>query len=154
MEHSTANSPERVVIFVIIRVHFYSHWGKQYFTFSVCVWVNSETLYDKVFLSEKKNSKEDKAAAGCAYDTLVRQWGELSSVFQENPQEFLLQLDDIYLRDKNISRESIDGKVRLRDQARKDKDWARSDQIRDELKGLGIDLHDSPAGTAWEVRKG
>jgi cysteinyl-tRNA synthetase len=39
-----------------------------------------------------------------------------------------------------------------RDEARKAKDFARSDAIRDELLGLGVELRDGPAGTLWKVR--
>ena len=39
--------------------------------------------------------------------------------------------------------------VSQRDQARKDKDWATSDKLRDELKALGIVLEDTPQGTRW-----
>jgi cysteinyl-tRNA synthetase len=36
-----------------------------------------------------------------------------------------------------------------RAQAKKDKNFARSDQIRDELKAQGIVLEDGKGGTSW-----
>jgi cysteinyl-tRNA synthetase len=36
--------------------------------------------------------------------------------------------------------------------ARKDKDWARADAIRDELDGLGVVVMDSAAGVTWRLR--
>lgn len=39
--------------------------------------------------------------------------------------------------------------VAKRDQARKNKDWATSDQIRDQLKKAGITLQDTAQGTRW-----
>jgi cysteinyl-tRNA synthetase len=41
--------------------------------------------------------------------------------------------------------------IELRDQARANKDWATSDKIRDQLKGLGVALEDRPDGTHWKV---
>ncbi|WEV36564.1 cysteine--tRNA ligase [Lactobacillus sp. ESL0677] len=39
--------------------------------------------------------------------------------------------------------------VKARDEARKNKDWAKSDQLRDQLKELGITIQDTPQGTRW-----
>jgi len=43
----------------------------------------------------------------------------------------------------------IDALVRERDEARAARDFARADQIRDELAGRGIKLEDGPSGTVW-----
>ncbi len=43
----------------------------------------------------------------------------------------------------------IDALVAERDQAKKDKNWGRADEIRDQLKEQGIVLEDSPDGTIW-----
>ena len=44
----------------------------------------------------------------------------------------------------------IDGLVKQRDAARKSKDFAASDRIRDELAGEGIVLIDGANGTTWQ----
>lgn len=45
--------------------------------------------------------------------------------------------------------EEIDQLIEERNQARKDKDFARSDEIRDQLKEQGIILEDTPQGVRW-----
>ena len=45
--------------------------------------------------------------------------------------------------------DEIDQLVKKRDEARKNKDWATSDQIRDQLKEMGITIQDTPQGTRW-----
>ncbi len=40
--------------------------------------------------------------------------------------------------------------IAIRQNARKNKDWATADQIRDELKGIGVVLEDSPTGVRWK----
>ena len=37
-----------------------------------------------------------------------------------------------------------------RTQARKDKNWKRSDEIRDQLKEMGVTIEDSKDGTTWK----
>jgi cysteinyl-tRNA synthetase len=49
--------------------------------------------------------------------------------------------------------EEIEAKIQERQQARKDKNFALSDQIRDELKEKGIILEDTPQGVKWSYKK-
>ncbi len=55
----------------------------------------------------------------------------------------------------SASVEREDGLIRLliemRANARKNKDWATSDRIRDELKELGVQLLDGATGTTWQL---
>ena len=44
----------------------------------------------------------------------------------------------------------IEAKIRARTEAKKNKDWATADSIRDELKAQGIILEDIPQGTTWK----
>ena len=46
--------------------------------------------------------------------------------------------------------DEIEALVEERLAARQEKNWARADEIRDELKGRGIVLEDSAAGTRWK----
>ena len=43
--------------------------------------------------------------------------------------------------------------IEERNQARKEKNWARADEIRDELKGRGIVIEDTPQGVKWHIEK-
>ena len=43
----------------------------------------------------------------------------------------------------------IDALVRERDEARAARDFARGDEIRDELAARGVKLEDGPGGTTW-----
>ena len=46
----------------------------------------------------------------------------------------------------------IEALIAERNAARKAKDWARSDAIRDELSAKGIILEDTPQGTKWKKK--
>ena len=43
----------------------------------------------------------------------------------------------------------IDALVQQRTEAKKAKNWAEADRIRDELKARGITITDTPQGTKW-----
>ncbi|MBV9204514.1 MAG: cysteine--tRNA ligase [Actinobacteria bacterium] len=49
-------------------------------------------------------------------------------------------------------RHAIERLVTDRTQARKERDWARADQLRAELAELGVDLTDTPDGPVWRLR--
>ncbi len=51
-----------------------------------------------------------------------------------------------------LSELNINEKIRQRDAARESKDFALSDQIRDELLALDIILEDSTNGTTWRKK--
>lgn len=54
--------------------------------------------------------------------------------------------------DANREAGMIELLITLRAQARANKDWATSDQIRDQLKALGVTLEDRADGTVWKVQ--
>jgi cysteinyl-tRNA synthetase len=47
--------------------------------------------------------------------------------------------------------EAIERVIAMRAQARREKDWAGSDRLRDALQRSGIELHDTKEGTTWTV---
>lgn len=47
---------------------------------------------------------------------------------------------------------AIDTLIARRSEAKKIKDFAASDAIRDELAAMGVSIMDTPAGTFWEIR--
>ena len=51
--------------------------------------------------------------------------------------------------DQSLDDDKIKALIEQRNQARKDHDFALSDQIRDDLKAQGIDLEDTPQGTRY-----
>ena len=47
--------------------------------------------------------------------------------------------------------EKVEEMIEMRNQARKEKNWAEADRIRDELKAQGIVLEDTPQGVKWHM---
>lgn len=99
-----------------------------------------------------KITPEKKAVSEVFYHWL-RNKGSLLALFQEEPEAYLRQLDDRLLEASGLNRKDIDALVDERSQARRDKDYKKSDELRDRLTKMGISLQDSPEGTLWEVDK-
>ncbi len=55
----------------------------------------------------------------------------------------------LYNRRNNELSSDIEALISEREQARKNKDWATADKIRDDLKARGIILKDTPQGVTW-----
>ncbi|HKD46235.1 MAG TPA: class I tRNA ligase family protein, partial [Rhizomicrobium sp.] len=64
-----------------------------------------------------------------------------------------VKISDVRLNVNRAMVEVIDKKIQERNAARKAKNFAESDRIRDELHGLGVELKDGPHGTTWEFRR-
>ncbi|MDY0135638.1 MAG: cysteine--tRNA ligase [Thiomicrospira sp.] len=67
---------------------------------------------------------------------------------------FLTELPEAFFKahlnaNDGLSDAEIEQLIAQRAQARKDKNWARSDEIRDQLLAQGIELLDSAQGTTW-----
>jgi len=82
------------------------------------------------------------------------QWlGDLMSLFGEPPAAFLLYLDDMLLKKKNLERADVEALVQARGAARKQKDFGKADQLRAQLVEMGIAVQDTSDGSEWEVAK-
>jgi len=71
----------------------------------------------------------------------------------EGTYKLLMELSDVLgILQKNAGTldEEIEALIAQRQQARKEKNWALADKIRDDLKAKGIILEDTPQGVRWK----
>ena len=75
----------------------------------------------------------------------------------ETVKATIIELGNVLGILKNTEKASLDDEIEQliseRAEARKNKNWARADQIRDELKARGIILEDTPEGVKWKFEK-
>jgi cysteinyl-tRNA synthetase len=113
------------------------------------------------FLADFEDSINDDLnipkALGIAWN-MVRYSNKSKDIY-----ELLLKMDTIFglgIKDSEKKSEEIpeldaevERLIEQRQQARKDKNWKLSDEIRDKLKDMGIELQDTPQGVKWSVKK-
>ena len=61
-------------------------------------------------------------------------------------------VDAHFQRGSSLDADRIEALIEARNDARRNKDFRRADEIRDELAAAGIELEDSREGTRWKVR--
>ncbi|MDD3651464.1 DALR domain-containing protein, partial [Immundisolibacter sp.] len=95
-------------------------------------------------LVRELNRADDPARVASLAGTL-RHLGGVLGLLQDDPQAFLKG-------GGGPSDEQIEALVQARLMARKARDFARADAIRDELSAAGIVLEDGAGGTTWRRR--
>jgi cysteinyl-tRNA synthetase len=89
--------------------------------------------------------REDSGAAAAApLAAALRRMGGILGLLQSNPQAFLRGGADGGLTDAQI-----EALIARRAAARKNRNWAESDRLRDELKAQGVILEDTAGQTSW-----
>ncbi len=79
--------------------------------------------------------------------------GDVLGLLTEEPAAFLDAVRTARVRELGISGDEVQAMIDARTEARKNKDFALADKIRDDLTGKGILLEDGPKGTTWRVRE-
>ncbi|MCX7089358.1 MAG: cysteine--tRNA ligase [Methylococcales bacterium] len=101
-------------------------------------------------LNKTKGHDETKAEHLAA---TLRGLAGLLGILQDDPELFLkagvmvLQADDLDLRSSHVSDDVVAQQIQARLDAKKAKDWAMADKIRQDLAAQGVILEDSPDGT-------
>ncbi|PRD17289.1 cysteine--tRNA ligase [Pantoea coffeiphila] len=108
---------------------------------------NTPEAYSALFdLAREVNrlKSEDKTAAD-ALAARLRQLAGVLGLLEQDPELFLQS--GAQSNDDEVA--EIEALIKMRNDARKDKNWAQADVARDKLNELGIILEDGPAGTSW-----
>jgi len=72
-------------------------------------------------------------------------------LLRQDSAAYLREGQSRHLRSLGMTEEELAALLEERLAARRDKNWARADEIRDLLLVRNIELKDSPQGTAWYV---
>lgn len=115
--------------------------------------------FEKQFIQQMDDDFQAQNGITVVYD-LVRflnkylEEAEVSKPVLQAMLTLLEELMSVFGLHLSITEELLDGEIdaliKEREQARKDRDFQRADQIRDELKDQNIILEDTPQGVRWK----
>ena len=72
--------------------------------------------------------------------------------FKQEPDEFINNMQEKYLKELNIEKQYIIDEIGKRKEAKQNKDYQLADEIRSNLDEKGIILNDTPEGTTWDIK--
>ncbi len=84
--------------------------------------------------------------------TNLRKLTSIMGLLREDAREFLATRRNNLLSSSDIDIAAIEALIAERYQCRRDKNWTRSDAIRDILLEKNIELMDGPDGTTWTIK--
>ena len=73
--------------------------------------------------------------------------GKILGILQQNPNQWLG-----YGKSKNLDESTIEGLIKDRNEARRNKNFNMADNIRDRLRDMGIEIEDTSNGTIWRSK--
>lgn len=104
------------------------------------------------FIAETKLWGAGEKALLSAIRELFQEAGNVLGIFGSKPSDWLERIKSGRAGQIDISPEEIEALLAERNEARKNKNFARGDEIRDMLLEQGIQLLDSAQGTTWKVK--
>jgi len=81
----------------------------------------------------------------------TRELGDVINLLREDSNSYLKVLRTLALKERNLDEAEIEALIANRIEARKKKDFATSDSIRQQLLSKGIELKDAGDDTTWDV---
>jgi cysteinyl-tRNA synthetase len=103
-------------------------------------------------LADRKGKKTPEQRAELAHFARdARVVGRELGIVQRHPADALMSLRDRAARRRGIDQALVERRIAERAEARRARDFARSDAIRDELLAIGVAVLDGPSGTTWRV---
>jgi cysteinyl-tRNA synthetase len=108
-------------------------------------------LANKLLDDAKAMPKAERQQTLVAIARDARAVGATLGIMRRPPSEFLLARRARLCARRKIDPAAVEARIAERTAARKAKEFGRADDIRAELKGLGVELMDTPWGTTWRV---
>jgi cysteinyl-tRNA synthetase len=78
--------------------------------------------------------------------------GKVLGIGMEDPSTFFEQKKNKVLKEEAVDGALVEKLIAERNQARKENNWSRADQIRDQLAAMNVLLEDRPEGTVWKTK--
>lgn len=100
-------------------------------------------LFDLAHEIQRVRDKDAAMAAG--YGALLKYLGSVLGLIQKDAE--------VFFQSGDLDIEKINSLIELRQNARREKNWAEADRIREALLDLSVEIEDSANGTSWKSLK-
>jgi cysteinyl-tRNA synthetase len=84
---------------------------------------------------------------------MVSELAGIMGLISEDPVAYINDKQARLLQELDVDQVAIEEMIQQRTEARENKDWAKSDAIRDKLLSMHIELKDGPTGTTWRIKR-
>ena len=98
-----------------------------------------------------KGKGPDKATKIATLFAAIKDQGHVLGLCQREPEESRMKCQTFKIDRRGLDRMEVDRLVEKRNEARKSKDFATADAVRDTLLEMGVHVMDTPDGTRWKV---
>ncbi len=112
---------------------------------------NEIALLVQKALRKDEGGKQLAAHAARLLESAFVQIGAVLGLFRATPADFFERTLARRLRIRQLDAAAIEAAIAARKAAREAKEWARADEIRDELLATGVELMDGPDVTTYRV---
>lgn len=102
-------------------------------------------------LAAKKPKLNQKAHTLISFAKTLRDCLGVLGLATRLPADAIADIQAYLIREKNLDIQTVEAKIRAREEARAAKDWRQADLLRDALTEEGICIMDTPQGTTWQV---
>jgi len=99
--------------------------------------------------NDAPGESDRKMLAGIYAD--IRSASKILGIFMMSAADYFAAKKDRAMADQDVDPAMIDALIAERAAARKSKNFARADEIRDQLQAMKIVLEDGPQGTTWRI---
>lgn len=105
-----------------------------------------------LFKKANKNNRQQIANTFAKIIANIKEVYSILGFFTQEPDEFITNMKNKYLKKMNIDVDYIENQIQLRAEAKKEKDFEKADAIRSDLDSKGIILNDTPNGVVWDIK--
>ena len=113
-------------------------------------------IFDAVRQANRHLDEKNVTTAATLLSNLRRaifEMGKVLGVLNQSADVYLSEKKSTQVEKQDIDPAEVESLLRVRETARKDKDWNKADEIRDRLAAMNVVIEDRPDGTAWKINK-
>ncbi len=117
---------------------------------AIAVLIGAQTQANQVIDARGKKKPEQIKMLMACREAIV-EMGAYVGLFTRQPSVALNELRDLAVKRLNLDVAEIERLLEERRVARAEKNWAASDEIREKLAAMGVNVLDKPEGSVWQV---